>query len=328
MWEVAEVAAQIVVLDGYTMNPGDNPWDAVAALGTLEVYDRSAPEEIVPRARGAHIVITNKAPLSAETIGALPDLRLIAVTATGYNVVDVAAASARGIPVSNVPEYGTDSVAQFTMALLLELACRVGEHDQAVHDGEWAASRDFCFWKSPPVELAGLTMGLVGLGAIGRRVGELAHAFGMSVLAAGRPGGTRHEPAYEPFSWCEVDELFSRADVVSLHCPLTEENAGLVNRDRLARMKPSAFLINTARGALVDEEALADALQRDVIAAAAVDVASREPIVAENPLLTAPRCIVTPHMAWATLAARRRLMATTVDNLRAFLDGRPVNVVR
>lgn len=322
------MTTRIVVLDGYTMNPGDNPWDAVAQLGDLEVYDRSAPDEIVPRARGAQIVITNKTPISAETIDALPDLRFIAVTATGYNVVDVAAASGRGIPVSNVPEYGTDSVAQFTMALLLELASRVGEHDQAVHDGAWAASPDFCFWRTSPVELAGLTMGLVGFGAIGRRVGELANAFGMSILAAGRPGGSRPAPSYERFSWCQVDDVFARADVVSLHCPLTEENAGLVNSERLARMKPSAFLINTARGALVDEQALADALQRGVIAAAAVDVASSEPIAAENPLLAAPRCIVTPHMAWATLAARRRLMVTTVDNLRAFLDGRPANVVR
>ncbi|MDG2303485.1 MAG: D-2-hydroxyacid dehydrogenase [Candidatus Binatia bacterium] len=320
--------ARIVVLDGYTLNPGDNPWDDLARVGDLEVHDRSTLGEIEERARGADIVVTNKAPLSAEMIGVLAELRFIAVTATGFNVVDVGAAAARRIPVSNVPSYGTESVAQFTLALVLELASRVGEHDRAVQEGAWNASPDFCFWSTSPVELSGLTMGVVGFGAIGRRVGGLAHAFGMPVLASGRPGGGREEPGYEPFEWCDVDELFSRADVVSLHCPLTADNAGLVSRGRLARMKPGAFLINTARGPLVDEHALADALERGVLRGAAVDVASSEPIASDNPLLSAPRCIVTPHIAWATLAARRRLMKTTVDNVRAFLAGAPVNVVR
>lgn len=319
---------RIVVLDGHTMNPGDNPWDELAKLGRLDVYDRSSPEEIRERGRGAEVLVTNKAPIDAATIAALTDLRFIAVTATGYNVVDTAAAEGRGIPVSNVPEYGTDSVAQFTMALVLELASRVGEHDRAVRAGEWSASPDFCFWHTSPVELAGLVMGVVGFGAIGRRVAGLAHAFGMSVLASGRPGGTRTPPDFEPFEWCEVDDLFERADVVSLHCPLTPENARFVSADRLARMKPSAFFVNTARGGLVDEAALADALRRGVIAGAAVDVASTEPIAAANPLLSAPGCVVTPHMAWGTLAARRRLMATTVRNVEAFLAGRPINVVR
>lgn len=319
---------RIVVLDGHTMNPGDNPWDELAKLGRLDVYDRSSPSEIRERARGAEVLVTNKAPLDAATISALPELRFIAVTATGYNVVDTAAAADRGIPVSNVPEYGTDSVAQFTMALVLELASRVGEHDRAVRAGEWTASPDFCFWHTSPVELAGLTMGVVGFGAIGRRVAALAHAFGMSVLASGRPGGTRTSPDFEPFAWCEVDELFARADVVSLHCPLTPENAGLVDAERLGRMKPTAFFVNTARGGLVDEAALADALNRGVIAGAGVDVASTEPIAAANPLLSARGCLVTPHMAWGTLAARRRLMETTVRNVEAFRAGRPINVVR
>lgn len=319
---------RIVVLDGYTLNPGDNPWDELAALGELEVFDRSTPEEVVARARRAEIVVTNKAPISADTIAALPDLRFVAVTATGYNVVDVDVAAARGILVSNVPAYGTDSVAQFTIALLLELASRVGEHDRAVHAGAWAAAPDFCFWRTSPVELVGKTLGLVGFGAIGRRVGALASAFGMSVLASSRPGGEREPPGYEPFSWSDVDELFARSDVVSLHCPLTAENEGLVDAVRLARMKSTAFLINTARGPLVDEVALGDALERGVIAGAAVDVVSREPIAPDNPLLHAPRCIVTPHIAWATLAARRRLMDRTVENVRAFLEGRPVHLVR
>lgn len=322
------MSTRIVVLDGYTLNPGDNSWDGVASLGDLTVYERSGDDEIVTRARGAQVVVTNKTPLTAETIAALPDLGFIAVTATGYNVVDVAAASARGIPVSNVPEYGTDSVAQFTMALLLELASRVGEHDRAVREGEWAAQPDFCFWHTSPVELAGLTMGIVGFGAIGRRVGELAHAFGMSVLAAGRPGGSRQAPDFAPFEWVEIDELFRRSDVVSLHCPLTSENAGFMDAARFATMKRSAFFVNTARGALVDEAALADALRDGVIAGAALDVASSEPIRPDNPLLGAPHCILTPHMAWGTLAARRRLMQTTIENIQAFLDGRPQNVVR
>ncbi len=318
---------RIVVVDGHTMNPGDNPWDELATLGELSVYDRSSPAELLERAGDADVLVTNKAPIDQAAIERLPKLRFIAVTATGYNVVDVEAASKRGIPVSNVPEYGTDSVAQFTMALVLELASRVGEHDRAVRAGEWTAAPDFCFWRTSPLELAGLTMGIVGFGAIGRRVGNLAHAFGMGVLAAGRPGGTRQSPDFEPFGWCEVDELFARADVVSLHCPLTPENDLLVNRERLARMKPGAFFINTARGGLVDEAALADALAGGQIAGAAVDVASSEPIAAKNPLRTAPACIVTPHMAWGTLAAHRRLMATTAENIRAFAQGKPINLV-
>jgi glycerate dehydrogenase len=316
---------RIVVLDGHTLNPGDNPWDALAGLGELTVYARTPSDQVVARAAGAPIVLTNKTPLMADTMAQLPELRFIGVLATGYNVVDVAAARRQGIVVSNVPEYGTDSVAQHTFALLLELCHRAGEHDAAVRAGEWLRAEDFCFWRTPPLELAGLTMGIVGFGRIGRRVGELAHAFGMRVLAAG--GTRRPAVSYEPFAWAEIAELFATADVVSLHCPLTADNERFVNAGLLARMKSTAFLINTARGLLVDEAALADALAAGRPAAAAVDVVSAEPMRPENPLLRAPRCLITPHIAWASLAARRRLMAATVENVRAFLAGRPVNVV-
>jgi glycerate dehydrogenase len=316
---------KIVVLDGYTLNPGDNPWDDLARLGELEVHDRTPPHRIVERARGAAILLTNKTPLAANILAELPELGFIGVLATGYNVVDVAAARARGIAVANVPEYGTDSVAQHAFALVLELAHQVGAHDAAVKAGQWSRSADFCFWKSPPVELAGLTMGIVGFGRIGRRVGELAHAFAMKVLAHGP--SRREAPVYEPFEWSEVPRLFERSDIVTLHCPLTADNAKFVSHDLLARMKPNAFLINTARGGLVDEAALADALAAGRIAGAAVDVVSAEPIAADNPLLGAPRCVITPHMAWGSLAARRRLMAMTVRNVEAFLAGTPINLV-
>jgi len=315
----------IVVLDGYTLNPGDNPWEALTRLGTLQVYDRTPAELIVPRARAAQIVLTNKTVLTAATLAQLPTVRFIGVLATGYNVVDVAAARARGIPVSNVPEYGTDSVAQHVFALLLELCHHVGAHDAAVKAGEWTGSPDFCFWRSSPIELAGLTMGIVGFGRIGRRVGELAHAFGMRVLAANR--SHREPPPYQPFAWAEVAEVCAQADVLTLHCPLTAENAQFVNRELLATMKPTAFFINTARGGLVDEAALAAALNAGGLAGAAVDVVSVEPMRPDTPLLTARHCIITPHIAWASLAARRRLMAETVRNVEAFLAGRPVNVV-
>jgi len=315
----------IVVLDGHTLNPGDNPWDGLARLGELKVYDRTPAAHIVARARDADVVLTNKTPLDAATIASLTQLRFIAVLAAGYNVVDIGAARARGIPVSNVPEYGTDSVAQHVFALLLELCHHVGAHDAAVRAGEWTRAADFCFWQAPLIELAGQTMGVVGFGRIGRRVGELAHAFGMPVLAAG--GTSRLDPGYRPFDWTEIPALFSRADVISLHCPLTADNAAFVNRELLRRVQPTAFLINAARGGLVDERALAEALNAGRLAGAAVDVVSEEPMRADNPLLGARNCIITPHIAWATLAARRRLMATAVRNVEAFLAGRPINVV-
>lgn len=315
----------IVVLDGYTLNPGDNPWTAVEAFGSLKVYDRTAPSEIVERALPADVILTNKTPLTAETLGRLPNLKFISVLATGFNVVDVQAACQRHIPVSNVPVYGTDSVAQFVFALLLELCHHVGDHDRAVKEGQWSANPDFCFWNTPLVELVDKTMGLVGFGRIGRRVGALANAFGMKVLAYDAVRGS--DPDFTPFQWASLDEVFSLSDVISLHCPQTTENAGFVTQALLGKMRPHAFFINTARGGLVNENDLAEALHGGVLAAAAVDVISSEPIRPDNPLLAAKNCLITPHQAWATLSARRRLMGTTAENIAAFVEGAPINVV-
>lgn len=316
---------KIVVLDGYTLNPGDNPWDEVAELGDLTVFDRTPAAEVAQCAAGADIVLTNKAPLNAETLASLPDLKFISVLATGYNIVDVEEARRRGIPVSNVPIYGTDSVAQLVFALLLELCHHVSLHSALVHDGEWARRGDFCFWNTPLVELAGKKMGIVGFGRIGRRVGELAHAFGMEVIAHDTYHGS--QPAYSPFHWAELNDLFSECDVVSLHCPQTSENTGMVNQVLIGRMKRDAILINTSRGALVNEADLAAALASGRISAAAADVVSAEPIAPANPLLSAPNCLITPHIAWATSAARKRLMHTTAENIRAFIAGNPINVI-
>ncbi len=316
---------KIVVLDGYTLNPGDNPWDAVAALGELTVYDRTPAGQVIERAGNAEIVLTNKTPLNRETLAALPSLRFISVLATGYNVVDVESARRHGIVVSNVPEYGTDSVAQYVIALLLALVHRPERHDQLVRQGAWQRRGDFCFWDAPLVELAGKRMGIVGFGRIGRRVGELAHALGMQVLACdAHPGGP---PGYGRFAWRSTEDVFAEADVISLHCPLNADNSGMVNRARIATMKRTAILINTARGGLVNERDLADALNEGRIAAAAVDVLSVEPLAESNPLLVAKNCLITPHIAWATQEARRRLMAVTAANVAAFLRGEPINVV-
>ena len=317
---------RIVVLDGHTLNPGDCPWDPVARLGEFTAHDRTPADQIVPRAAGAEIVLTNKTPLSEDALSQLPGLRFISVLATGYNVVDTLAARKRGIPVSNVPIYGTDSVAQFTFALLLELCHHVGRHGERVRSGEWSRQVDFCFWDSPLIELAGRTMGIVGFGRIGLRVGELAHAFGMEVLAYDAVPGPP-PPQYEPFAFATLEEVFSRCDVVSLHCPLAADNAGMVNARLLGRMQPHAVLLNTARGGLVREADLATALNAGRIAGAAVDVVSAEPIRPDNPLLSARNCLITPHIAWATVAARRRLMETTARNVEAFLRGEPIHVV-
>lgn len=317
---------KIVVLDGHTLNPGDLSWEGVAAQGDLEVYDRTAPGLVRDRAAGAGILLTNKTVLDAAAIAELPALRFIAVLATGYNVVDVEAARCCGIPVANVPEYGTDSVAQHSFALLLELASRVGEHAAAVRAGGWVRSPDFCFWEVPPLELAGRTLGIVGFGRIGCRLAGIARAFGMQVMATQprRAAGLREG---EGFAWADVETIFATADVVSLHCPLTRDNERFVNAALLARMKPTAFLLNTARGGLIDEAALADALRGGRLAGAGLDVVAVEPMRPDNPLLSAPNCVITPHVAWASLAARRRLMETTVANVRAFLAGAPINVV-
>ena len=316
---------RIVVLDGHTLNPGDNPWDDVACLGSLVVHERTGPDQILGRASGADIILTNKTPMSAQTIEQLPGLRFISVLATGYNVVDIRAAAVRGIPVSNVPVYGTDSVAQFVFAQLLNLAVGVAYHSDQVRARHWSRCEDFCFWDFGLMELAGKRIGIVGFGRIGRRVAELAHAFGMKVSAA--TPNKNDAPAYPGFSWMESGELFSECDVVTLHCPLTGENAGMVDAETLALMKPSAYLINTSRGGLVDEAALAAALDSGQLAGAAVDVVSTEPIDSSNPLLVSRNCLITPHIAWATVEARQRLMRATSENIKAFLDGEPINVV-
>ena len=316
---------EIVVLDGYTLNPGDLSWDEIGKLGELTVYDRTAPNEIVERTRKAGIILTNKASVSAITLEKLPDLKFIAVMATGYDIVDIAAAGRRGIPVSNVPEYGTDSVAQFVFALLLELCHHVGAHQEAVKAGEWTASPDWCFWKTSQILLKGKKIGIVGFGRIGRRVGELAHAFGMEVMAFDPQ--TQESPAYARFHWKSLKEVFAEADVVTLHCPQTRDNVGFVNAELLDLMKRNAFFINAARGGLVNENALAQALNNGSIAAAAVDVVSIEPIRPDNPLLNAQNCLISPHIAWASLCARQTLMAQTIKNIKAFISGNSINVV-
>ncbi len=316
---------KIVVLDGYTLNPGDNPWDRVEAFGDLTVHERTDPELVAEAAAGAEILLTNKTPVTAGTLKELKALKFISVLATGYNIVDIEAAGKLGIPVSNIPEYGTDSVAQFTMALILELSHHVGRHNLSVHDGDWSSCPDWCYWRTPQVLLNGKTIGIVGFGRIGRRLGELAHAFGMKVLAFDT--APANAPGYEPFEWAQVDRIFSDSDIVSLHCPQTPENTEFVRKSLLKKMKKNAFFVNAARGGLVREKDLAESLNAGVLAGAALDVVSEEPIRPENPLLSAKNCLLTPHMAWSTLQARRRLMDGTAENIRAFLAGKPINVV-
>jgi glycerate dehydrogenase len=310
----------IVILDGFTANPGDLSWAPVEACGHLAVFDRTEPGDVVARAAAADVVLTNKTELGRAEIAALRRLKCIGVLATGTNVVDLAAARDRGVPVCNVPEYGTPSVVQATFALLLELTNRVGHHDATVRAGRWSACPDFCYWDGDLVELAGLTLGIVGYGRIGRAVAAVGRAFGMRILFHRRSGAGDPECV-------DLDRLFSESDVVSLHCPLTPDTRGLVDARRLGLMKPTAYLVNTARGALVDDAALAAALDAGRIAGAGLDVLSVEPPQAANPLLHARNCVITPHVAWATRAARRRLIETTAANVRAFAAGRPQNVV-
>ena len=311
---------KITVLDGYCLNPGDLSWDGLRRLGEVAVFDRTAAGEVVARAGGAAAVFTNKTPLDAEALRQLPELRFIGVLATGYNIVDVEAARRQGIVVTNIPTYGTASVAQFVFALLLELCHHVGMHSEAVRAGDWARSADWCFWRAPLVELAGRTMGIVGFGRIGRAVGRIAEAMGMRVIAYDtyRSGDA---------NWVELDELLRESDVVSLHAPLFPETQGMINARSLAGMKASAFLINTSRGPLVVDQDLADALNAGQLAGAGLDVLSIEPPAEANPLLKARNCLVTPHIAWATREARSRLMNLAVENLAAFAAGRAQNVV-
>ena len=316
---------KIVILDGHAINPGDLSWDALRSLGSLEVFDRTPETAIASRAREAEVLLTTRAPLSAQTLMRLEQLRYVGVMFTGYDQVDLKAARERNVLVTNVPAYGTASVAQLVFALLLELCHHVAAHSAATHAGEWSRSPDFIFWSTPLVELQDKTMGIVGFGRIGRRVAEIAMAMGMRVIAA--DAGRKDPPNWPGFRWCDVDELMSAADVVTLHCPLLPETRGMINAASLSKMKTSAFLINTSRGPLIIEQDLADALNRGHLAGAAVDVLASEPPSLDNPLLHTENCIVTPHIAWATKEARMRLIETVVANLRAFLEGRPVNVV-
>jgi glycerate dehydrogenase len=316
---------RIVILDGYTLNPGDNPWDLITALGELTVYDRTAQDQIIERAMDAEFVMTNKTPLEAETLGKLPNLKYVGVLATGCNVVDLAAAKRLGIPVCNVPEYGTNSVAQHVFSLILALCNRPVQHDQLIREGEWTRRNDFSFWDGPLIELTGKRLGIVGYGRIGHRVAELGRSFGMKIATySPDPAPSLH---IEPIYWKSLEEIFAESDVVSLHCPQTEDNVGMVDRRLLSLMKPTAFLINTARGGLINEQDLADALNEGTLAGAGLDVLSVEPPLDDNPLLTSKNTILTPHIAWAALEARKRLTAVAAENIAAFVQGRPVNIV-
>lgn len=313
----------IIYLDGYTINPGDLSWEPLEKLGTLTVYDRTAPEEIVERAAQADAILTNKVVLDAQILAQLPQLKYIGVTATGYNIIDVEAARAQGVTVTNVRGYSTPAVAQHTFSLLLALTNHTELHSQSARAGDWSHAVDWCYWKTPLVELSGKTLGLVGLGDIGAQVARIALAFGIRVLAHRKSSA----PAGEGIELVDLDRLFEESDVVSLHCPLTDETSGIINANSLSKMKPSAYLINTGRGGLIQEQELADALNTGRLAGAAVDVLSTEPPQADNPLLTAQNCIVTPHIAWAFIESRERLMQLTAENIAAFQQGTPINVV-
>ena len=317
---------KIVVLDGYCENPGDLSWAPLERFGEVVVYDRTPDnkEAVIERLKDADILVGNKNTITGEIMDACPKLKYIAVQATGYNVIDVAAAKERGIPVSNVPTYGTMAVAQHTLALLLEITNMVGHHSDRVHAGRWAEGPDWCFWDSPLMELDGKTMGIIGFGKIGQQTGRLAKAFGMHILAAGsRPTDEGRAIA----EYVDMDELFARSDVISLHCPLFPNTKGIICKENIRKMKDGVIILNSSRGPLVVEQDLADALRSGKVKAAAVDVVSSEPMQDDNPLLTAPNCIITPHIAWAPKEARQRIMNTTAKNIEAFLKGEPINVV-
>ena len=318
---------KIVILDGYTENPGDLSWGELEKLGELTVYDRTSltdEEEIIARIADAEVVLTNKTPISRRTIDACPSMRFIAMLATGYNVVDVAYAKEKGIPVSNVPVYGTQSVSQFAIALLLEICHHIGHHDASVHAGNWERCADWCYWDYPLIELAGKTMGIIGFGRIGQTTGRIARAMGMEVLAYDSHPSDAGRAIAE---YVDLDALLARSDVVALHCPLFPETEGIINRETIAKMKDGAILLNNSRGPLVVEQDLADALNAGKLAAAGLDVVSTEPIRGDNPLLNAKNCIITPHISWAPKESRQRIMDCAVSNVKAFLAGSPVNVV-
>lgn len=315
---------KIVALDGYAANPGDLSWDELKALGECVIYDRTAPEEVLERAADAEVVLTNKVVITAEMMAALPQLKYIGVMATGYNIVDIDAARERGIIVTNIPSYSTDSVAQMVFAHILNIAQQVQHHSEAVHQGRWTSSKDFCFWDTPLIELRGKKLGIVGLGNTGYTTARIAIGFGMEVYAYTSKSSFQLPPEIKKM---ELDQLFSECDVISLHCLLTDKTRELVNAARLKLMKPTAILINTGRGQLVNEQDLADALNNGQIYAAGLDVLSQEPPKADNPLLTARNCYITPHIAWASAAARERLMGILLDNLKGYMEGKVINNV-
>lgn len=315
---------KIVVLDGYAANPNDLSWDELKALGECVVYDRTAPEEVLERAAGAEVILTNKVVIGAEQMAALPELKYIGVLATGYNIIDIAAAKERGIIVTNIPAYSTASVAQMVFAHILNITQQVQHHSEEVRKGRWTNSKDFCFWDSPLIELREKKIGLIGLGHTGYTTARIAIGFGMQVFAYSSKSPFQLPPEIKKM---ELDELFSECDIISLHCPLTEDTRELVNARRLSMMKPTAILINTGRGPLINEQDLADALNNGKIYAAGVDVLSTEPPCADNPLLTAKNCYITPHIAWATKAARERLMSIMLNNLKGYINGSPENIV-
>lgn len=318
---------KMVILDGYTENPGDLSWSELEKLGELTVYDRTSltdEEEIAARIDNADILLTNKTPVSAAALDKNPGVKYISVLATGYNIVDVEAARARGIPVSNVPAYGTAAVAQFAIAMLLEICHHVAHHSETVHAGRWEQSPDWCYWDYQLIELQGKTMGIIGFGRIGQQTGRIAKAMGMNILATGsRPTDSGREIA----EYVELDELLARSDVIALHCPLFPSTQGIISRENIAKMKDGVILLNNSRGPLIDEQALADALNSGKVYAAGLDVVSTEPIRGDNPLLKAKNCFITPHISWAPKESRQRIMDCTVENIKAFLDGEPVNVV-
>jgi len=316
---------KIVILDGYTINPGDLSWDGLKALGELVVYDRTAPEQVYERAAGAEILLINKAVLGGDMLKKLPDLKYVGVLATGYNVIDLEEATRHGIIVTNVPAYSTDSVAQMTFALILELCLHVQRHSDSVMSGRWASCPDFSYREYPLIELASKTLGIIGYGNIGRKVGQIGCRFGMNVIVAG--SSARNRPTKKNIYRVSLAELLSQSDIVTIHCPLTPETRGLINIDNLRLMKPSAFLINTSRGPVVVEQDLAFALNEGLIGGAGLDVLSVEPPSPDNPLFNARNCLITPHIAWATLEARKRLIDIAVNNIRAFINGSPINVV-
>ena len=316
---------KIAVLDGYTLNPGDLSWEWLEKLGEVQFYDRTPAEKITERIKDAEIVLCNKVPIRKENINAAPNLKYIGVLATGYNVIDIEFAKEKGIVVTNIPTYGTASVGQFAIAMLLEICHHIGHHDKAVHDGKWEANPDWCFWDYPLIELAGKTMGIIGFGRIGQTTGKIAQALGMNVLAT--DSYKNKELESETCKYADLDELYKEADVIALHCPLFPSTEGMINKESIAKMKDGVIILNNSRGQLIVEEDLKDALNSGKVYAAGIDVVSTEPIKGDNPLLKAKNCFITPHISWAPKESRIRLMNFVEETLMAFLDGKPINVV-